>query len=55
MKSARVFVAAVLFALMIGAVGGTAAAAAETGRAGTVVTAFGASDGDSGWGRRFAG
>lgn len=50
MKSARVFVAAVLCALMIGASGGTATAAADSGRTGAVVTA-GASDGDSGWGR----
>ncbi|MFB6661176.1 hypothetical protein ACFW9I_01625 [[Kitasatospora] papulosa] len=54
MKSAGVFVATVLFALIIGAVGGTATAAGETGRTGVLVTSSATNDGDSGWGR-FAG
>ncbi|MEV1046881.1 hypothetical protein [Streptomyces sp. NPDC049916] len=51
MKSAGVFLATVLFALMIGTVSGVVSGADESGGAGIPVTASGRPDGDSGWGR----
>ncbi|WP_436739067.1 hypothetical protein [Streptomyces sp. BBFR102] len=51
MKSAGVFLATALLALMSGTVAGAATAAGETGGTGILVTASAVSDGDSGWGR----
>ncbi|MBQ0852801.1 hypothetical protein ACFU9Y_10075 [Streptomyces sp. NPDC057621] len=49
MKSVRVFVATVLFALTVGTVAGTAAA--DTGSADYTTTASATPGDDSGWGR----